>query len=401
MPRKKLQKNRRPDVLRRQTWDKAKMAEAIKKVRNKEMSFLKASKVFEVPKTTLRRLALQVEKLPEVVVEQKMGRKPVFTDQMENELVELLLEKESICLGFTNQDVRKLAFQLAERNKIPHPFHNEAAGRVWLDNFLARHKEKLLIGTPTETACAQGEEFSSEQVAPLFNVLEAEYVKHSLQPDKILNADETVLGGVPSKVSQVASLKEKQPTTTSKPTTENEFRVADIKSLNVTDANLIPTDHLSVLPNFASTSSSISTDRQTPKSDLTSQEMSIMSASPSTPAISAPSTSEIITCRLFLPVPSSKKKTYTRCHKQSSAAINSASSLKKYLVEPKKHASQRQGCGKNQERWRYGTRGMKKKEPQPEPSDLPSDAADLTFNLTVKEDSPHPSGRTIFKCLQR
>lgn len=135
-------------------WDKAKMAEAIKKVRNKEMSYLRASKVFEVPKTTLRRLAAQVEKLPEVVVEQKLGRKPVFTDQIEEELVEHLLEMDSVFLGFTRQDVRKMAFQLAERYKIPHPFHNESAGRVWLDNFLARHKDKLSIRTSAETASA-------------------------------------------------------------------------------------------------------------------------------------------------------------------------------------------------------------------------------------------------------
>lgn len=84
MPGKKLKKNQRPDTLRRHTWDKAKMAEAIKKVRTKEMSFLKASKVFQVPRTTLRRLSLQVGKLPEVVVEQKLGRKPVLTGLKKN-----------------------------------------------------------------------------------------------------------------------------------------------------------------------------------------------------------------------------------------------------------------------------------------------------------------------------
>ncbi|KAJ8871657.1 hypothetical protein PR048_027984 [Dryococelus australis] len=67
MPRTQLRKGEQTPPSRR-TWDKGKMVEVVKKAAN----------IFELPITTLRRFARQMETSPEDLVEQKHGRKTVF-----------------------------------------------------------------------------------------------------------------------------------------------------------------------------------------------------------------------------------------------------------------------------------------------------------------------------------
>jgi len=47
----------------------------------------------------------------------------VFSDEMENELVQYCIRMEELFFGMTLTDLRRMAFQLAERNKIAHPFN--------------------------------------------------------------------------------------------------------------------------------------------------------------------------------------------------------------------------------------------------------------------------------------
>ncbi|CAH2018479.1 unnamed protein product, partial [Acanthoscelides obtectus] len=62
---------------------------------------------------------------------------------------------ESKFYGLTSQDVRRMAYELAARNKIKHPFSpSGAAGRAWIDLFLKRHPE-LSIRKPTEQEAAK------------------------------------------------------------------------------------------------------------------------------------------------------------------------------------------------------------------------------------------------------
>lgn len=207
MPRASLGLKSTP---KRQLWDKEKMCAAVKMVREKKMGVKKAAKHFSVPMTTLRRLAKQTNMPPEDVVNKVLGRKPVLPDHIEKELVEYLLTMESMFYGLTRQDVRRLGFQLAQRNGIKHPFATELAGRSWLDHFLRRHKKKLSIRKPTGTSYARAEGFSREQVMAFFDLLETTYTKHKFSPDMIWNVDETGISVVQSKVPQVIGLKGKR-----------------------------------------------------------------------------------------------------------------------------------------------------------------------------------------------
>lgn len=53
------------------------------------------------------------------------SRHTTFDEDMEKELVTYLKDMESRLFGLTTRDVRCLAFQLAERNKLDHYFNKD------------------------------------------------------------------------------------------------------------------------------------------------------------------------------------------------------------------------------------------------------------------------------------
>ncbi|KAF2887472.1 hypothetical protein ILUMI_18701, partial [Ignelater luminosus] len=57
---------------------------------------------------------------------------------------------EKYLFGFTNLDLRRLAFQLAERNGLQHPFKNGCVGKDWVNSFLRRHQD-LSLRKPEST----------------------------------------------------------------------------------------------------------------------------------------------------------------------------------------------------------------------------------------------------------
>lgn len=196
---------------KRKTWDKQAMAEAVEMVRSKKMGLKKAVKLYKVPKSTLQRLVHDTEYSPEQVVEKKLGRKPVFSTEIEQQLVEYLLLMESKYFGLTRRDVKVMAYQLAVRNGIKHPFGNkEEADRAWLDHFLNRHKQRLSIRTPTGTSYARANSFNRESVAKFFDILEMEYEKKKYTADRVFNVDETGLSIVQTKIPKVVGSKGKR-----------------------------------------------------------------------------------------------------------------------------------------------------------------------------------------------
>jgi hypothetical protein len=80
---------------KRRVWDRESMVRAIKAVRGKEMGLLKASKMFSVPRATLKDYLNNRGKDAEALLTMRMGRKPALSAQIENELViySLLMER--------------------------------------------------------------------------------------------------------------------------------------------------------------------------------------------------------------------------------------------------------------------------------------------------------------------
>lgn len=134
--------------VKRKSWDSEKMLQAVSAVKDGRMGYALASKTYGVPKSTLERY-VKSEDDTRTLVHKPLGRKPVFSATMERQLVDYLRHLDALYFGMRRSDVRRLAFQLAEKNDLPHRFNKEkrAAGKKWLRSFLKRHPE-LSCRTP-------------------------------------------------------------------------------------------------------------------------------------------------------------------------------------------------------------------------------------------------------------
>ncbi|CAH1969809.1 unnamed protein product [Acanthoscelides obtectus] len=103
---------------------------------------------------------------------------------------------ESRLFGLTRIELRRLAYQLAERNNIQHNFHHEMAGVDWLKGFLRRH-QNLSVRTPEATSAARAMGFNKVVVGQFFGLLTKLMDDYNFRPTRIYNVDETGLTTVP------------------------------------------------------------------------------------------------------------------------------------------------------------------------------------------------------------
>lgn len=198
----------------RKKWNTQHMEQAIDSVNNGQMGLKTASKTFNVPRSTLQRLARRAKanNLPSgsIIENTKLGRNTVLGSDAENELVDYILKMEAQFYGLTKKDLCRMAYTMVIRNNIKHPFKNGIAGRSWLDAFLCRHKEQLSMRRPAGTSFARALGFNKENVTDFFNHLEALYEKHNFGPHRVFNVDETGLSVVPSRLPKVIARKGKR-----------------------------------------------------------------------------------------------------------------------------------------------------------------------------------------------
>lgn len=196
---------------KRKNWNEENMRRAVIAVRSKQMGYLKACKTYNVPRATLFRLCKKNME-PEVVCRTKLGRKPVLPDFLEKELVKHCLEMEESFFGLTRRDVCNIAFQLARKNNIPHPFSllRKSAGKDWLHHFRMRHKNVLSLRRPTGTSYARALGFNKENVDKFFDLLETLMETHNYSASQVYNVDETGLTIVQSRNPEVFSLRGKR-----------------------------------------------------------------------------------------------------------------------------------------------------------------------------------------------
>ena len=207
MPRSKLGPEKKG---LRQKWRAEDMLNAINAVRARTKTLNEAARCFNVPKATLSRKVAKRDVDPNVLANEKLGRKPTLPCKIEKELVEYCLLMERKFYGLTRNDIRRMAYQLALRNGISNQFNDEIAGRAWFDHFMNRHKNQLSIRKPEGTSLARAIGFNRESVMNFFDLLEMEYAKHSFPPNRIYNVDESGLSVVQSKLPHVIGRKGKK-----------------------------------------------------------------------------------------------------------------------------------------------------------------------------------------------
>ncbi|XP_016845893.1 uncharacterized protein LOC107982227 [Nasonia vitripennis] len=183
----------------RLSWNEGQMELAVQKVLEGRSCKSVASD-FGVPRTTLlKKCKLRNHDHPIKVV----GFKRVFDDEQEIALKNEIENMEKCMMGLTSYDVRKLAFDFAEKLRIPHNFNRTEglAGKDWVHNFLKRHDLSFRKSEHTSAARAHG--FNQEAVKEFYTLLKKLLDEHNFAPEKIFNVDETSVSVVPKSSPKV------------------------------------------------------------------------------------------------------------------------------------------------------------------------------------------------------
>lgn len=196
--------NYRRKTTRAEGWSEESMTRAINAIDNKKTSIRGAAKQFSIPYPTLRKHFIKKSS------SKKLGRfRPVFSAEMELELVKHIKDMDARFYGFTKEDLCTLAFEFANQNNLPHNFTTGKAGDQWYYNFMQRHRE-LSLRFPEPTSIGRACGFNRPQVQVFFDNLSSIREKHKIELDNIYNVDESGIQTSAKRPPKVISVKGKK-----------------------------------------------------------------------------------------------------------------------------------------------------------------------------------------------
>lgn len=179
---------------KRQEWSEEAMVEALQNIKDKKMGWLLAAKTFNVPATTLRR---RFKARCNATKGDLGGRRAVLSRDIEEELIQHIIQMETRFFGLTMKDLRRLVFQIAEKNNIKHDFNKETqmAGKKWVSGFLKRNP-RISLRILENTSYARAQAFNRNNISSYFTALAAVIDQHKFPPENIYNVDESGLSTV-------------------------------------------------------------------------------------------------------------------------------------------------------------------------------------------------------------
>lgn len=133
----------------------------------------------------------------------------VFSIAQERDLVEYILKCVNHYYGLSINELKELAYQLAEKLKIEYPagWKDEMkAGRKWYRKFMTRHPE-LTLRTPEQTSMNRVKAFSRPNVDKFFGNFSRLLEEHKFDATSIYNMDESGFSTVPTKIGKVIALR--------------------------------------------------------------------------------------------------------------------------------------------------------------------------------------------------
>lgn len=190
-------------------WTQEDMQHAIAAFRNNECGFNECCKRYNIPKPTFRRHCRSLNKKANEDTKHH-GRLTVFSEEVEQELAQHILKLEERLFGLTIRDVRRLAYQLAEKNGIPNNFNKEKgmAGKWWYYQFMKRHPT-LSLRQPEKVSIARANGFNKKNVGEFFDILEKTVDEHGFNAMQIYNVDESGFSTVQKKNQKIVGRKGK------------------------------------------------------------------------------------------------------------------------------------------------------------------------------------------------
>lgn len=198
----------------RASFSKAALAEAMEKVKSKEMGVNEASRAYAIPSRTLRRHLLSGSSVIQ------LGRCPELGLEHERRLAKHIKALEKVGFAPDSSSVKKMAFSFAEKLGLNHRFSRDAksAGDEWFHGFLRRNKD-LSIRKSEGLSLARAKGMNREDVNNFFTLLLEILTKNELldKPGQIFNVDETgvQINNKPGKVVATKGAKDVYSLTTS------------------------------------------------------------------------------------------------------------------------------------------------------------------------------------------
>lgn len=177
-------------------WAGNSMLNALKVIRERQMTIRKACLHYNVPKSTLLR------RLNGKVCDDARASRPTrLTNHEETRLVDFVLQMEALGFGLTINDVCVTAFDIAESYGHPESFNQDkrAAGYDWYRGFLRRHPQ-LSLRKPEGLAAARSDMLNHSVMDDYFTKLHTFLTKHDLlnKPQLLFNCDESGFSTVPN-----------------------------------------------------------------------------------------------------------------------------------------------------------------------------------------------------------
>ncbi|XP_030753970.1 uncharacterized protein LOC115880815 [Sitophilus oryzae] len=190
-------------------WSEIYIQAAIRVYRGGNIGFNEVCRQYRIPKPTFRRhlKSLNVHANKERKI---LGRSCTFSEEMETELEQHILKLESIFFGITITEVRKIAFEFAERNGLKHNFNttNKMAGKKCFYAFMRRHPQ-ISLRQSESTSIARCKDFNRANVDKFFDILEKLVDENALTAPKIFNVDESGFSTVQKRCQKVLAKKGK------------------------------------------------------------------------------------------------------------------------------------------------------------------------------------------------
>ncbi|CAM1295885.1 Uncharacterised protein r2_g520 [Pycnogonum litorale] len=175
-------------------YDSASLQEALRLITDGEPIKSVARRFGISPKTLRRHRDKKVSSPGQV----KLGHySSDLGDEYEKLLVQKIQEMEKALFGLTGLDVRRLAFEFANRVGMPHRFNaeNKMADPDWLSGFLKRHPE-LSLRKPEPVNLVRAVGFNKPKVDEFYKVLKEALSTETFTPTRIWNMDETGISNV-------------------------------------------------------------------------------------------------------------------------------------------------------------------------------------------------------------
>jgi hypothetical protein len=120
------------------------------------------------------------------------GRDSDLPEEIEEEVVQHILKFEENMFNLSIADVRKLAFEIVERNQIKNIDSmqiKKMAGKKWFYSFMKRHPT-LSLRQLEYISMARVEGFNKENVSGFIDILERVDDENNIEALRIFNADE-------------------------------------------------------------------------------------------------------------------------------------------------------------------------------------------------------------------